>query len=281
MRALDATKKKPGPPTRKSAGRRERLIYISMCSGGPLTKISAAVPGNFVLGQLAIKGAPRLRSGTGNVPSQTVADLIMKDSIDRLGCHFRLSTAEAKLALHLVGGQTLRSAAVELGISYETTRTSVKKIFEKTQTSRQAELVILIFTALAGCLEAARPRVAEHEKLTGSRELPRFVIRRQKKGRIYYYFRRQPFPLIRLPGEPDSPLFTTAYKAALQASTPEEFSALRAGMQTQTQRPDGPLTEAVMAWAERQPITRAQAMLIAERFGVSVEHITRDREILD
>src|SRR5262249_9219080 len=114
--------------------------------------------------------------------------------------------------------------------------------------------------------------------------LPRFVIRIQDKGRTYYYFRRRSFSLIRLPGEPDSPLFTTAYKAALQASTPKEFIALRAEMQTQG--PDNPKlrapsTEAVMAWSERQPITRAQAMLIAERFGVSVEHITRDREILD
>jgi hypothetical protein len=114
--------------------------------------------------------------------------------------------------------------------------------------------------------------------------LPRFVIRIQDKGRTYYYFRRRSFPLIRLPGEPDSPLFTTAYKAALQASTPKEFIAL--GAEMQTQGPDNPKlrapsTEAVMAWAERQPITRAQAMLIAERFGVSVEHITRDREILD
>jgi hypothetical protein len=118
----------------------------------------------------------------------------------------------------------------------------------------------------------------------GITSLPRFVIRTQDKGRTYYYFRRRRSPLIRLPGEPDSPLFTTAYKAALQASTPEEFIALRAEMQWQ--RPDNPalrapLTDALMAWAGRQPITRAQAMLIAERFGVSVEHITRDREILD
>jgi len=115
---------------------------------------------------------------------------------------------------------------------------------------------------------------------------PRFVKRiRNRHGRTYYYFRRPPFPYIRLPGEPPSPLFTTAYNAALQASTREEFIALRAGMQTQTQTRDRPLstpfTKAVMAWAGGRPITRAQAMLIAARFGVSVEYITPNHEILD
>ena len=111
---------------------------------------------------------------------------------------------------------------------------------------------------------------------------PRFVKRiRNKNGRTYYYFHRPPFPHIRLPGQPPSPLFTTAYNAALQASTREEFIALRTGMQTRNRALGAPFTKAVMAWAEGRPITRAQAMLIAARFGVSVEHITRNREILD
>jgi hypothetical protein len=73
------------------------------------------------------KGEPRLRSGTSNVPSQTVAGLIMSESIDRLRSHFGLTLAEARLALQLVGGETLRSAAVKLNITYETARTSLKK----------------------------------------------------------------------------------------------------------------------------------------------------------
>jgi DNA-binding CsgD family transcriptional regulator len=72
----------------------------------------------------------------------------MNESIDRLRCHFGLTLAEAKLALHLVGGETLRSAALKLGISYETTRSSLKRIFAKTQTCRQTELVLVILTAL-------------------------------------------------------------------------------------------------------------------------------------
>jgi DNA-binding CsgD family transcriptional regulator len=83
----------------------------------------------------------------------SVTDFIMNESIDRLRCHFGLTPAEARLALHLVAGETLRSAAVELGISYETTRSSLKNIFKKTETCRQAELVIVILTALFDCVE--------------------------------------------------------------------------------------------------------------------------------
>ena len=77
----------------------------------------------------------------------------MNESIDLLRCHFDLTLAEARLALHLVTGETLRSAAANLSISYETARTSLKNIFDKTGTCRQAELVVVIVTALPGCLK--------------------------------------------------------------------------------------------------------------------------------
>ena len=76
----------------------------------------------------------------------------MNKSIDLLQCHFGLTPAEARLALHLVAGETLRSAAVKLSITYETARSQLKNIFKKTGTCRQAELVIVILTALPGCV---------------------------------------------------------------------------------------------------------------------------------
>ena len=109
-----------------------------------------------------------------NVPSQTVADLIMDECIDRLRSHFGLTPAEAKLALHLVAGETLRSAAAKLSISYETARTQLKNIFNKTRTRRQAELVILILTALPGCARApidrAPRRLGSNEQISGVNE---------------------------------------------------------------------------------------------------------------
>ena len=80
----------------------------------------------------------------------------MNKSIDRLRCQFGLTPAEARLAFHIVKGETLRSAAVELSISYETARSHLKNIFGKTGTCRQAQLVMIILTALPECLEAAR-----------------------------------------------------------------------------------------------------------------------------
>jgi hypothetical protein len=44
-------------PEKDSARHREDLIYISICSGGAIIKISAAERPNFVLGQLIIVGA--------------------------------------------------------------------------------------------------------------------------------------------------------------------------------------------------------------------------------
>ena len=80
---------------------------------------------------------------------------IMNEPIDLLRGHFGLTPAEARLALHLVAGETLRSAAVKLSISYQTARTQLKNIFKKTATGRQTQLVVVILTVLPDCLNAA------------------------------------------------------------------------------------------------------------------------------
>ena len=82
-----------------------------------------------------------------------------------LRCHFDLTPAEARLALHLVAGETLRSAAVKLSIAYETVRTQLKNIFNKTGTHRQAELVLVIITALPAC-----GRLGSKEQISGAIE---------------------------------------------------------------------------------------------------------------
>ena len=92
----------------------------------------------------------------------------MNKPIDLLQCHFGLTPAEARLALHLVAGETLRSAAVKLSISYETARTCLKHIFRKTGTCRQAELVIVILTALPDCV--GPPEAWLNEQIFGVNE---------------------------------------------------------------------------------------------------------------
>jgi len=70
----------------------------------------------------------------------------MNGSTDILHRSFGLTPSEADLALRLVAGKTLQFAAAELHISYETARTRLKRIFSKTGTGRQAELVVVIVT---------------------------------------------------------------------------------------------------------------------------------------
>lgn len=57
---------------------------------------------------------------------------------------YRLTPAEARLAVHLGSGAALPEAAKALGITVATVRTQLRSIFDKTHTHRQAELVILI-----------------------------------------------------------------------------------------------------------------------------------------
>src|SRR5262245_23608980 len=93
----------------------------------------------------------------------------MNEPIELLRCHFGLTPAEARLALHLAAGETLRSAEAKLSIRYETARTHLKSIFQKTGTCRQAELVVAIVTALPGCLGAQR-RLGSSEQISGVNE---------------------------------------------------------------------------------------------------------------
>jgi DNA-binding CsgD family transcriptional regulator len=57
---------------------------------------------------------------------------------------FGLSPAESRLAIALLDGSQLEPVAHKLKISYETARTTLKRIFQKTRTERQAELLLLL-----------------------------------------------------------------------------------------------------------------------------------------
>jgi DNA-binding CsgD family transcriptional regulator len=68
-------------------------------------------------------------------------------SEERLRQIFDLSRAEARVAAALFAGDTPREAAVRLGVSFYTVRGHLVRIFEKTGTSRQAELIRLLAAA--------------------------------------------------------------------------------------------------------------------------------------
>ncbi|QRM35116.1 helix-turn-helix transcriptional regulator [Microvirga sp. VF16] len=62
---------------------------------------------------------------------------------------FGLTPAEAKLARHLVSGESIEAVATHLGIAYETARNQLKSVLAKTDTHRQAELVGLLTRIVA------------------------------------------------------------------------------------------------------------------------------------
>src|SRR5262245_21476525 len=76
---------------------------------------------------------------------------------DFLETSFGLSPAEARLVALLFAGASLRSSAEALGIKYETVRTYLKSAFQKTGTHRQAELVLMVFSAMSDANPPALP----------------------------------------------------------------------------------------------------------------------------
>ncbi len=61
-----------------------------------------------------------------------------------LECCYQLTPAEARLALLLVAGHTLKEAAEACGVTHNTVRSQLKAIFQKTGVRRQSELVLLL-----------------------------------------------------------------------------------------------------------------------------------------
>ena len=61
---------------------------------------------------------------------------------------FAFTPAEARVSAKLVLGQNAEEIAAESKTSVETVRTHIKRIFSKTATSRQSELVSLILRSI-------------------------------------------------------------------------------------------------------------------------------------
>jgi DNA-binding CsgD family transcriptional regulator len=71
---------------------------------------------------------------------------------------YRLTVAEAKVAALLVRGYDAKGISKRLAVSFNTVRTHVKRVFEKTGTKRQSELVHLILCAPLSSRLKGRPR---------------------------------------------------------------------------------------------------------------------------
>lgn len=65
-------------------------------------------------------------------------------TVQQLMALFRLSPAEARLTKALAEGRTPEEFARDVGVGMPTVRTQLRKVFEKTGTSRQVELMKLL-----------------------------------------------------------------------------------------------------------------------------------------
>ena len=97
---------------------------------------------------------PRAAAIHGTVEGRAVAVLLVRDP-DRSGpapdAHlaqlYGLTTAEARTARALASGHAPREIAAELGVGLATVRTHLHRVFEKTGTASQADLVRLLLTS--------------------------------------------------------------------------------------------------------------------------------------
>ena len=91
------------------------------------------------LRQILASRDPKLRRRIGVlVKAIAAADA---GRLQRLKAAYRLSPAEARLALHIIDGGSIASYADLTGVTPGTARVQLKSVFAKTGVSRQAELV--------------------------------------------------------------------------------------------------------------------------------------------
>ncbi len=94
----------------------------------------------------------------------------------RLERFYGLTPAEAQLTILLVQGLSLEEAAEKLNVNLNTVRTHLKRIFSKTGTNRQSEVVRIILSGVIGIIgrrgpsrSSARPRVSRPSAPLGAK----------------------------------------------------------------------------------------------------------------
>ncbi|GJD68289.1 helix-turn-helix transcriptional regulator [Methylobacterium gnaphalii] len=118
--------------------------------------------GDFALTIISLR--PDLRRNRGLTPwlaAGEVALVVMKrcgpggpaDAGRILSQRYRLSPAEVRLVLAMDGRLALSDVAAALGISYETARWHLKRVFAKLGISRQAELVAMVLALKGSALD--------------------------------------------------------------------------------------------------------------------------------
>jgi len=125
---------------------------IAKCAGNEAAIGSAGIgiPAPQADGDPALIHVLPLMSGDvrGRIAPRASAALFISPAPDGMGSRaaalgtlFSLTPAEVRTLERLIAGDTLAEAAATLGVSITTVRTHLARIFDKTGTSRQAELI--------------------------------------------------------------------------------------------------------------------------------------------
>ncbi|WP_158639011.1 helix-turn-helix transcriptional regulator [Elioraea rosea] len=115
----------------------ERPVLLRRRGGSPLSVAIRPVGANGPQGGLTA-------SARRVMLIVSLADHAPTVTADALRAAYSLTQAEARLALRIANGETLGAAAGALGISLTTAKTHLQRVFDKTGTHRQAELVRLL-----------------------------------------------------------------------------------------------------------------------------------------
>lgn len=102
--------------------------------------------------------------------------LSLTASISVLRLLYRLTAAEAQLAVCVARGHTVAEAAAQIGIGVATARTHLHHALRKTGTRRQAQLTALVSSSLAGRLrwdDAGLHQMIESRELTTTADVQR------------------------------------------------------------------------------------------------------------
>jgi DNA-binding CsgD family transcriptional regulator len=132
------------------AALRRMLSDCAEDPNSPARRIAIARPSGSISYWLLLVPSPRPATIRLGADGPSVAVLLMNPDYmpepdpSMLRELFSLTPAEARLAAALVEGQNLEEAAVSLAITIETARTHLRRIFSKTSTNRQGELISLI-----------------------------------------------------------------------------------------------------------------------------------------
>jgi DNA-binding CsgD family transcriptional regulator len=149
---------------------------------------NGAASGSFMLAcppdmRLTVEVVP-LHSEASRLPQRPAAIVFIENakanalpSQEQIALMFDLTPAQAALARELVHGDGIPAAATRLGISRSTARTHLLRLFQKTGTNRQAELVRLILQQETGATADPVNRPAKRAEGTWRPALSDFAMK--------------------------------------------------------------------------------------------------------